>query len=88
LVTVDHAQAHSNTRFLLEFNWGRFRLNIVHLNVIHTPVAVPYSWGIKSEHDYRNASPRRFKLVNNPAAGIGYIANLDFLPIGGRDVAT
>ena len=29
-----------------------------------------YSWGIKSEHDYRNASPRRFKLVNNPAAGI------------------
>jgi integrase len=29
-----------------------------------------YSWGIKSEHDYRNASPRRFKLVDNPAAGI------------------
>jgi integrase len=29
-----------------------------------------YSWGIKSEHDYRNASPRRFKLINNPAAGI------------------
>jgi integrase len=29
-----------------------------------------YSWGIKSEHDYRNTSPRRFKLVNNPAGGI------------------
>ena len=29
-----------------------------------------YAWGIKSEHDYRNASPRRFKLINNPAAGI------------------
>jgi len=29
-----------------------------------------YSWGIKAEHDYRSASPRRFKLANNPAAGI------------------
>lgn len=29
-----------------------------------------YSWGIKSEHDYRSTSPRRFKLVLNPAAGI------------------
>jgi integrase len=29
-----------------------------------------YSWGLKSEHDYRSASPRRFRLVNNPAAGI------------------
>lgn len=29
-----------------------------------------YSWGIKSEHDYRSTSPRRFKLVHNPAAGI------------------
>lgn len=29
-----------------------------------------YSWGMKSEHDYRNASPRRFQLVYNPAAGI------------------
>ena len=26
--------------------------------------------GPKSEHDYRSASPRRFKLVHNPAAGI------------------
>lgn len=29
-----------------------------------------YSWGIKSEHDYRSTSPRRFRLFNNPAAGI------------------
>ena len=29
-----------------------------------------YSWGMKSEHDYRTSSPRRFKLVYNPAAGI------------------
>lgn len=29
-----------------------------------------YSWAIKSEHDYRSSSPRRFKLVANPAAGI------------------
>lgn len=29
-----------------------------------------YSWGLKSEHDYRSTSPRRFNLVNNPAAGI------------------
>lgn len=25
---------------------------------------------MKSEHDYRSASPRRFQLVINPAAGI------------------
>ena len=25
-----------------------------------------YSWGMKSEHDYRNASPRRFRLIYNP----------------------
>src|ERR1700730_17953887 len=29
-----------------------------------------YSWGIKSEHDYRSTAPRRFKLVSNPAGGI------------------
>ncbi|MGP0093756.1 MAG: tyrosine-type recombinase/integrase [Xanthobacteraceae bacterium] len=29
-----------------------------------------YAWGIKSEHDYRSSSPRRFKLTNNPAGGI------------------
>jgi integrase len=29
-----------------------------------------YSWGMKSEHDYRSSAPRRFRLVYNPAAGI------------------
>jgi integrase len=29
-----------------------------------------YSWGIKAEHDYRSTSPRRFKLISNPAGGI------------------
>jgi integrase len=29
-----------------------------------------YSWAIKSEHDYRSTSPRRFKLTSNPAGGI------------------
>jgi integrase len=29
-----------------------------------------YSWGMKSEHDYRSASQRRFRLLYNPAAGI------------------
>jgi integrase len=29
-----------------------------------------YSWGIKSEHDYRHSAPRHFRLINNPAAGI------------------
>jgi integrase len=29
-----------------------------------------FSWGIKAERDYRNSSPRRFKLVHNPAADI------------------
>lgn len=29
-----------------------------------------YSWGMKSEHDYRSTTPRRFRLVYNPASGI------------------
>jgi integrase len=29
-----------------------------------------YSWGMKSEHDYRSSSPRRFRLAYNPAVGI------------------
>jgi integrase len=29
-----------------------------------------YSWGLKSERDYRSTSPRRFKLAHNPAEGI------------------
>lgn len=33
-------------------------------------VHAAYTWGLKSEHDYRSASQRRFRLVYNPAAGI------------------
>lgn len=29
-----------------------------------------FSWGLKAERDYRSSSPRRFRLVHNPAAGI------------------
>lgn len=29
-----------------------------------------YSWGLKSENDYRTTSPRRFRLAYNPAADI------------------
>jgi integrase len=29
-----------------------------------------YSWGIKAEHDYRSASPVRFRLAINPAGAI------------------
>ncbi|MGX8013707.1 tyrosine-type recombinase/integrase [Mesorhizobium sp. ORM8.1] len=29
-----------------------------------------FSWGLRSEHDYRTTSVRRFRLVYNPAAGI------------------
>jgi len=37
---------------------------------VRSYVRAAYSWGLKSEHDYRTASPRRFNLVYNPAAGI------------------
>ena len=33
-------------------------------------VRAAFSWGLKSEHDYRSTSPRRFGLVQNPAAAI------------------
>jgi integrase len=33
---------------------------------IHTA----FNWALKSEHDYRRTSPRRFRLAYNPAAGI------------------
>jgi hypothetical protein len=33
-------------------------------------IRAAYSWGLKSEHDYRHSSPRRFGLNHNPAAGI------------------
>ena len=29
-----------------------------------------YSWGMKSDNDYRSTSPRRFRIPFNPAAGI------------------
>lgn len=37
---------------------------------VRSYVRSAYSWAIKSENDYRTTSPRRFKLVVNPAAGI------------------
>lgn len=37
---------------------------------VRSYVRSAYSWGMKSEHDYRNSSPRRFRLAYNPAAGI------------------
>jgi integrase len=37
---------------------------------VRSCVRSAYSWGLKSEHDYRSTSPRRFKLVFNPAADI------------------
>jgi len=33
-------------------------------------VHAAYSWGMKSEHDYRRTPLRRFRLLYNPAAGI------------------
>lgn len=37
---------------------------------VRSYVHAAYGWGLKSEHDYRSASQRRFRLVYNPAAGI------------------
>lgn len=37
---------------------------------VRSYIRAAYSWGTKSEHDYRNTSIRRFHLVYNPAAGI------------------
>lgn len=37
---------------------------------VRSYVRSAYSWAIKSEHDYRSTSPRRFKLLSNPAGGI------------------
>jgi integrase len=33
-------------------------------------IRAAFAWGMKSEHDYRSASPRRFHLVRNPAESI------------------
>jgi integrase len=37
---------------------------------VRSYIHAAYSWGLKSEHDYRSPSQRRFRLVYNPAAGI------------------
>ncbi|AFK54009.1 integrase family protein [Tistrella mobilis KA081020-065] len=37
---------------------------------VRSYIHAAYSWGMKSEHDYRSATPRRFRLVYNPASGI------------------
>ncbi|MGJ5040907.1 tyrosine-type recombinase/integrase [Bradyrhizobium sp. HKCCYLRH1062] len=33
-------------------------------------IRASFSWALKSEHDYRSSSPRRFSLVSNPAVAI------------------
>lgn len=33
-------------------------------------IRAAFSWGLKSELDYRNPSPRRFRLIHNPAGSI------------------
>jgi integrase len=37
---------------------------------MRSTVRAAFSWGLKAEHDYRSTTPRRFRLVMNPAAGI------------------
>ena len=37
---------------------------------VRSYIRAAFSWAIKSEHDYRSVSPRRFKLTFNPAASI------------------
>ncbi|MDC7682112.1 tyrosine-type recombinase/integrase [Asticcacaulis sp. BYS171W] len=37
---------------------------------VRSYIRAAFSWGLKTEHDYRDTSPRRFHLVYNPAAGI------------------
>lgn len=37
---------------------------------VRSYVRSAYSWGLKSENDYRSTSARRFDLFTNPAAGI------------------
>ncbi len=37
---------------------------------VRSYVRSAYSWAMKSEHDYRSTSPRRFGIAANPAAGI------------------
>lgn len=37
---------------------------------VRSYIRAAYAWGMKSEHDYRSASPRRFRIPFNPASGI------------------
>jgi integrase len=37
---------------------------------VRSYIRAAFSWGLKSENDYRSASPRRFRLSFNPAADI------------------
>ncbi|MGA0599186.1 tyrosine-type recombinase/integrase [Caulobacter sp. KR2-114] len=37
---------------------------------VRSHIRSAFSWGMKSEHDYRSKSERRFRLTYNPAAGI------------------
>jgi integrase len=37
---------------------------------VRSYIRAAFSWALKSEHDYRSSSPRRFNLVSNPALAI------------------
>jgi integrase len=37
---------------------------------VRSYIHAAFNWALKSEHDYRRTSPRRFRLAYNPAAGI------------------
>jgi integrase len=37
---------------------------------VRSYIHAAFNWGLKSEHDYRRTSPRRFRLAYNPASGI------------------
>jgi len=37
---------------------------------VRSYIHAAYSWGMKSDNDYRNTSPRRFRIPFNPASGI------------------
>ncbi len=37
---------------------------------VRCSIRAAFSWALKSEHDYRSSSPRRFNLVSNPAVAI------------------
>ncbi len=37
---------------------------------VRSYVRSAFGWGIQSENDYRHSAPRRFRVINNPAAAI------------------